>query len=36
METAKFMSTKWGIPQEFHVQRLKFRKRFFDEVDGGR
>lgn len=36
METAKFMCTKWGIPQEFHVQRLKFGRRYFDEVDGDR
>lgn len=34
METAKFMCTKWGIPQKLHVQRLKFGRRYFDEVDG--
>ncbi|KAL4092169.1 hypothetical protein QTP88_026722 [Uroleucon formosanum] len=36
METAKCMCTKWGIPQEFHVHRLKFGRRYFDEVDGDR
>ncbi|KAL4132017.1 hypothetical protein QTP88_009238 [Uroleucon formosanum] len=34
METAKCMCTKWGIPQEFHVHRLKFGRRYFDGVDG--
>lgn len=36
METAKNMCTKWGIPHEFHVQRLKLGIRHFDEVDGDR
>lgn len=36
LETAKDMCTKWGIPLEFCVQRLKFGRRYFDEVDGDR
>lgn len=35
LETVQCMSTKWGILQEFHVQRLKFARRYFD-VDGNR
>lgn len=36
METAKELCSSWWISHDFHVNRLRFNKRHFDEIDGDR